>query len=112
MGAGEEVEEPREGGGEGWLEVEDRAEVQGLAGGNQLEEGGVVRALLSTLLSRSRSDTEMVLDVACGKCGIVQHPTGTIKECPMEGCHVCCQGGDGGGCNLEDGKAFFTAIYV
>ena len=46
-------------GGVSWLEVEDRAEVQGLAGGNQLEEGGVVRALLSTLLSGSRSKAEM-----------------------------------------------------
>ena len=42
-------------GGVSWLEVEDRAEVQGLTGGNQLEEGKGVRALLSTLLSGSRS---------------------------------------------------------
>ena len=54
----------------------------------------------------------VVLDVACGKCGIVQHPTGTIKECPIGGYHVCCQCGEGGGCSLEDGKAFFTAMYV
>ena len=51
MEAEEEVEGSREGGGVGWLEVEDRAEVQGLAGGNQLEEGGVVRALFSALLN-------------------------------------------------------------
>ncbi len=41
-------------GGVSWLEVEDRAEVQGWAGGNQLEEGVVVPVLLSTLLSGSR----------------------------------------------------------
>ena len=50
LGAEEEVEGPRDGGGVGWLEVEDRAEVQGLTGGTQLEEGGVVQALLGTLL--------------------------------------------------------------
>ena len=33
-----------------WLEVEDRAEALGLAGGNQLEEGRVMRVLLGTLL--------------------------------------------------------------
>ena len=55
MEAEEGVEVAHEGEGVSWLEVEDRAEVQGLAGGNQLEEGGVVRALLSTLLSGSRS---------------------------------------------------------
>ena len=60
MGAEEEVVEPREGGGVSWLEVEDRAEVQGWVGGKQLEEGGGgVRALLSTLLSGSRSRAEM-----------------------------------------------------
>ena len=37
-------------GGVSWLEVEDRAEVQGGVEDNQLEEGGVVRALLGTLL--------------------------------------------------------------
>ena len=42
-------------GGVSWLEVQDRAEALGLAGGNQLEERGVVRVLLSTLLSGSRS---------------------------------------------------------
>lgn len=28
--------------------------------------------------------------------------------------HVCCRGdkGEGGGFNLEDGKAFFTSMYV
>ena len=50
MVAEEEVEGPlREGGGVSWLEV-DRAEVQGGVGGNQLEEGGVIRTLLGTLV--------------------------------------------------------------
>ena len=53
----------------------------------------------------------MVLDVACGKCGIVQHPTGTVKGCPIGGCQVCCQGGFVRGCNPVDGKAFFMALY-
>ena len=52
MEAEEGVEGAREGEGVSWPEVEDRSEVQGLAGGNQLVEGGVARALLSTLLSR------------------------------------------------------------
>ena len=34
------MEGAREVGGVSWLEVEDRAEALGLAGGNQLEEGG------------------------------------------------------------------------
>ena len=38
--ADERVEGPREVGGVSWLEAEDRAEALGLAGGNQLEEGG------------------------------------------------------------------------
>ena len=54
---------------------------------------------------------EWVLDVACVRCGIVQHPTGTVKECPIGGCHVCCQGGFARGCNPVDGKAFFRAMY-
>ncbi|CAN0104251.1 unnamed protein product [Heterosigma akashiwo] len=57
---------------------------------------------------------EWVLDLACGRCGIVQHPmmhTGTVKECPIGGCHVCCQGGSGRSCNPVDGKAFFKALY-
>ena len=54
---------------------------------------------------------EWVLDLACGRCGIVQHPTGTAKECPIGGCHVCCQGGFERGCNPVDGKAFFRAMY-
>ena len=58
------------------------------------------------------SDCDLMLEVACGKCGIVQHPTGTAEGCPIGGCHVCCQGGEGRGCNLEDGKAFFKAMYA
>ncbi len=51
-----EVEWPlREEGGESWLEAVDGAEVQGGVGGTQLEEGGVVRALLGVLLGGLRS---------------------------------------------------------
>ena len=39
-------------------------------------------------------------------------PCGADERVPIGGCHVCCQGGEGEGCNLEDGKAFFTAMYV
>ena len=52
-----------------------------------------------------------ILNVACERCGIVQHPSGTVKECPIGGCHVCCQGGFERGCNPVDGKAFFMALY-
>ena len=60
---------------------------------------------------KSRDGNEWILDIACGICGIAQHPTGTVKECPIGGCHVCCQGGDVRGCNPVDGKAFFMALY-
>ena len=45
---------------------------------------------------------------------VASFTTGPITECPIGGCHVCCQGGEGegGGCNLEDGRALFTAMYV
>ncbi len=60
LGAEGGVVQPRVEEGLGWLEDEGgRAEFLGLAGGNQLEEGGVVRVLLSTLLSASRSKAEM-----------------------------------------------------
>ena len=58
-----------------------------------------------------RKGKEWVLDIACEGCGIAQHPTGTVKGCPIRGCHVCCQGRFGRGCNMEDGKAFFRALY-
>ena len=45
------------------------------------------------------------------KCGIAQHPTGTVKECPVGGCHVCCPGRFESGCNYDGGKAFFLALY-
>ena len=54
---------------------------------------------------------EWVLDIACGRCGIPQHPTGTVKECPIGGGVVCCQGGFERGCNPVDGRAFFRAMY-
>ena len=63
---------------------------------------------------KSRNGNEWildVLDVACGSCGIAQHPTGTVKECPVGGCHVCCKGGDARGCNYEDGRIFFRALF-
>ena len=60
---------------------------------------------------KSRDGNEWILDVACGSCGIAQHPTGTVKVCPIGGCHVCCKGGDARGCNLADGRAFFRAIF-
>ena len=114
MGAEGEVEGPREGGGVGWLEVEDRAEVQGLAGGNQWEEGrGGASAAQHPpkWITLKEEGDEWVLNVACGRCGIIQHPTGTVKECPVGGCHVRCQGRFVRGCNPVDGKAFFRAMY-
>ena len=35
-----------------------------------------------------RGGKEWVLDLACERCGIAQHPTGTVKECPIGGCHA------------------------
>ena len=45
----------REEGGVSWLEAVDGVGVQGGVGGTQLEEGGVVRALLGALLGGLRS---------------------------------------------------------
>ena len=59
-----------------------------------------------------REGKKWVLDLACENCGIAQHPTGgTIKECPVGGCHVCCPGRFESGCNYDGGKAFFLALY-
>ena len=60
---------------------------------------------------KSRDGKEWILEVACRSCGIAQHPTGTVKECLIGGCHVCCKGGDARGCNLEDGRTFFRALF-
>jgi len=61
---------------------------------------------------KSRDGRVWTLEVACGSCGIAQHPTGTVKECPVGGCrHVCCKGGDARGCNYEDGRIFFRDLF-
>ena len=110
-------------GGVSWLEAVDGAEVQGGVGGTRLEEGGggtsaarrpPWRITLREFVpheQETREGKEWILDLACEGCGIAQHPTGTVKECPIGGCHVCCQGRFGRGCNMEDGKAFFMALY-
>jgi len=60
---------------------------------------------------KSRDGRVWTLEVACGSCGIAQHPTGTVKECPVGGCHVCRKGRDAGGCSYEDGRLFFRALF-
>lgn len=56
----------------------------------------------------------ITLYVACGRCGIVKHLNKQVKKCPIGGCHVCCRCGEcrGGGCCLEERRAFFTAMVV
>ena len=51
--------------------------VQGVVGGNQLQERGGAHQRARI---KSRDGREWTLEVACGVCGIAQHPTGRSKS--------------------------------
>ena len=52
-------------------------------------------------------------EVACKKCGIIRHPQGRFRKCPVGVCHVCCRrsGQRGvGGCSVGEGEVFFREL--